>query len=114
MGPGGELDRPRVYFPSGSPITVFVRAESLPQALDVFSRLFLFQPHFFEALRNRDTVVALCGLAAWILFELIRRRGWLVPLTVAPVWTRWVLYYSVIAIVIKYGHSAEGFIYFKF
>ncbi|MGP0073344.1 MAG: MBOAT family O-acyltransferase [Bryobacteraceae bacterium] len=94
--------------------SVFVRAESLPQAFDVLSRLFLFGPHFFEPLHSRDAVVGLCGLAAWILCELVRRRGWLVSLATAPVWARWALYYTVIAIVIKYGHSAEGFIYFKF
>jgi alginate O-acetyltransferase complex protein AlgI len=94
--------------------SVFMRAESLPQAFDVLSRLFVFQPHFFEALRNRETMIGLAGLAGWILFELVRRRGWLVRFTTAPAWNRWAFYYAVIAIVIKYGHSAEGFIYFKF
>ena len=94
--------------------SVFMRAESLPQAFDVLSRLFVFQAHFFEALRNRETMIGLAGLAGWILFELVRRRGWLVRFTTAPAWNRWAFYYAVIAIVIKYGHSAEGFIYFKF
>lgn len=94
--------------------TVFVRADSLPQALDVFARLFVATPHFLGILHQREAMVGLMGLAAWILFELVRRRGWLVRLTAAPVWTRWALYYAVIAVVIKYGRSAEGFIYFKF
>jgi alginate O-acetyltransferase complex protein AlgI len=93
---------------------VFVRAESLPQALDVLSRLFISGPRFLAALYARETTIGLCGFALWMLFELVRRRGWLAPLTVAPTWTRWALYYAVIAIVVKYGHTAEGFIYFKF
>jgi alginate O-acetyltransferase complex protein AlgI len=94
--------------------SVFVRADSLPQAFDVLSRLFVFEPHFWGVLHNRETMVGLLGLALWILFELVRRRGWLIRLSAAPVWTRWAFYYAVIAIVIKYGHNAEGFIYFKF
>lgn len=94
--------------------SVFVRAESVPQALDVLSRLFIFGPQFLAVLHNRETMIGLVGLALWIIFELLRRRGWLAPLIAAPAWTRWALYYAVIAIVIKYGHSTEGFIYFKF
>lgn len=93
--------------------TVFVRADSLQQARDVFSRLFLV-PHFLGVLGQREVRIGLLGLAAWIVFELLRRQGGLGRLAAAPVWTRWALYYAVIAIVIKYGHSAEGFFYFKF
>ena len=94
--------------------TVFVRADSLPEAWAVFSRLFLVTPNFFAPLTERQAMTGLLGLAAWIVFELMRRQGGLVPFTAAPVWTRWVLYYVVIAIVIKYGHAAEGFFYFKY
>jgi hypothetical protein len=93
---------------------VFVRADSLPQAFSVLSRILSVRPDFMGAFQNRETIYALVGFALWRIFELGRRRNWLAPLTAAPTWTRWAFYYAVIAIVIKYGHTAEGFIYFKF
>ncbi len=92
---------------------VFVRAQSLPQAMDVLSRVLTVGPHFWAAFQSRETICGLCGFGLWALFEFGRRRYWL-PLTAAPTWTRWAFYYAVIAIVVKYGHNAEGFIYFKF
>jgi alginate O-acetyltransferase complex protein AlgI len=93
---------------------VFVRAESLRQALDVLSRTLTIRPDFRSALQNRETICALLGFAFWSIFEFGRRRNWMAPLTAGPVWARWAFYYVVIAIVVKYGHTAEGFIYFKF
>jgi alginate O-acetyltransferase complex protein AlgI len=93
---------------------VFVRADSLPQAFDVLSRILTVRPHFWGALHNRETIWGLLGIALWSIFEFGRRRNWWVPLAAAPTWTRWAFYYAVIAIVVKYGHTAEGFIYFKF
>jgi alginate O-acetyltransferase complex protein AlgI len=94
--------------------SVFVRADSLPQAFNVLSRILTVRPDFWAALQNRETICALLGFALWSIFEFARRRNWLLPLATAPTWTRWAFYYAVIALVVKYGHNAEGFIYFKF
>lgn len=91
---------------------VFVRAESLPQAWDVLSRLGapgLVSVGIFE----QETRYALIGLALWILWSIAQKQRWMRPVQ-APVWGRWAFYYSVIAMIVKYGHNAEGFIYFKF
>ena len=93
---------------------VFVRAESLPQAIGVLSRILIIPAHFWAALENRQTIYALCGFALWRILEFGQRRNWWMPLAAAPTWTRWALYYAVIALVVKFGHNAEGFIYFKF
>jgi hypothetical protein len=65
-------------------------------------------------LQNRDTIYGLGGFALWAIFEFGRRRNWLAPFSSTPTWTRWAFYYAVILLVVKYGHNAEGFIYFKF
>jgi alginate O-acetyltransferase complex protein AlgI len=93
---------------------VFVRAQSLPQAWDVLSRVMTIGPNFWEAFQNRETGYGLFGFALWTIFEFGRRRKWLTPFTSTPTWTRWAFYYAVILLVVKYGHNAEGFIYFKF
>lgn len=92
---------------------VFVRAESLAQSWNVYSRLAApgFSLHLlFE---SRETIYALAGLALWGVFELAQHVRW-PSFAEAPVWGRWAFYYSVIAIIIRYGHNAKGFIYFKF
>lgn len=92
---------------------VFVRADSLSQALDVVSRLFATGLHLSEAILSRETACGLIGLGLWGAFEYLKRQRWVQPI-LAPVWTRWAFYYSVIAVIVKYGHRADGFIYFKF
>ena len=92
---------------------VFVRAESLPQALHVVSRLFDTSLNLLGAIQSRETACGLIGLGLWGAFEHLKRQRWIRPI-LSPVWVRWAFYYSVIAVIVKYGHKANGFIYFRF
>lgn len=92
---------------------VFVLAESVGQGLGVIAHLVAPAAPFFGVLAQRETMYGLVGLALWILFEAVRRRS-PAALAAAPVWARWAFYYAVIGMIVKYGHNAENFIYYKF
>ncbi len=95
---------------------VFFRADSVPQALSVLAQLDAPVIPFATLFQSREAITGLAGLGLLIVFELfqlLQRQQWARPWTF-PVWGRWAFYYSVIAIIVKYGHNAEGFIYFKF
>jgi hypothetical protein len=93
---------------------VFVRADSLSNAWDVLSRVLTPASQLLGLLhQGKEITYGLAGLAAWAIFELLRRRDRL-HVTATPVWGRWAFYYGVIGIIVKCGHNAEGFIYFKF
>jgi len=92
---------------------VFFRAESVPEALSVLARLAAPAIPFGTLLQSREALVGLVGLGLWTAFELLQRQPWVRPWA-APVWGRWAFYYAVVAIIVKYGHRADGFIYFKF
>lgn len=93
---------------------VFVRADSLSNAWDVLSRVLTPFSHLPGLmLQSRETTYGLAGLAAWAIFEFLRRRN-LLTITATHLPGRWAFYYSVIGIIVKCGHNAEGFIYFKF
>ena len=93
---------------------VFVRAASLENAFDVLARLFAPVPQALVLmLESKEVIYGLSGLALWGLLELILRQNRF-RFAAAPLWGRWAFYYIVIGIIIKCGHNAEGFIYFKF
>jgi alginate O-acetyltransferase complex protein AlgI len=91
---------------------VFVLAESVPQALAVLTHLGA-RPADRFGLVEHETMYGLAGLGAWIVFEVLSARTSARPL-VTPVWVRWPFYYFVIWTIVKYGHNAENFIYYKF
>jgi len=93
---------------------VFVRAASLGQAWDVLSRLRLLRIED-TGIGENETLYALAGLTLWFLAWVslkLKQRTW--STFTVPAWGRWAFYYAVIAVIVKYGHNAEGFIYFKF
>ncbi len=99
---------------------VFVLAESLTQAWGVLTHLFARPAPYFGLLRvsvfhgpSKETYAGLLGLALWIVFVVAERRGWL-KMFAERVYARWLLYYAVIWMIVKYGHNAENFIYYKF
>jgi D-alanyl-lipoteichoic acid acyltransferase DltB (MBOAT superfamily) len=93
---------------------VFVRAASLANASDVLARLFAPLPHtLLLMLQSKEGIYGLTGLALWAVLELVLRQNRF-RFAATPVWGRWAFYYVVIGIIVKCGHNAEGFIYFKF
>jgi alginate O-acetyltransferase complex protein AlgI len=93
---------------------VFVRAASLEQAWDVLSRLRL-QEMGGTGISDNNTLYGLAGLTLWLFAWIslkVQRRSF--KAFSVPAWGRWAFYYAVIAMIVKYGHNAEGFIYFKF
>jgi alginate O-acetyltransferase complex protein AlgI len=93
---------------------VFVRAESVMQAWDFFGRLQIFSIQG-TGVDASSTLHAFAGLALWIGAWLsLRFKERFNQPAVVPGWCRWAFYYATIAIIVKYGHNAEGFIYFKF
>jgi alginate O-acetyltransferase complex protein AlgI len=91
---------------------VFFRAESLSQAFDVISRLRVTGLEL-TGIFEKEAIYGLVGLASLGILWIARTQHWTRSVAV-PVWGRWAFYYAVIAIIAKYGHNAEGFIYFKF
>jgi len=93
---------------------VFVRAVSLSEALHVLSSLPASAAHVVGLiLGSNEAEYGLAGLALWAAFEFVWRQDrFRAPAT--PMWFRWAFYYTVIAIIVKFGHNAKGFIYFKF
>jgi alginate O-acetyltransferase complex protein AlgI len=93
---------------------VFERSESLANAWDVLSHLFILAPGSYGRIfQTREIGYGLTALALWGLIDLIARQQRF-RFQAAPVWGRWAFYYVVIGIIVKCGHNAEGFIYFKF
>jgi hypothetical protein len=92
---------------------VFVRSASVHQAVDVLTRLLSTGLHWSTEMRSRETLIGLVGLAVWSATGLLQRQR-RITLDVLPAWGRYAYYYLVIAVIVKYGHNAEGFIYFKF
>jgi alginate O-acetyltransferase complex protein AlgI len=92
---------------------IFFRAESVSQAFSMIARLAAPAISLGPILASRGALTGLVGLGLLIAFDLLQRPQWVRPWT-TPAWGRWAFYYAVIAMIVKYGHNAEGFIYFKF
>ena len=95
---------------------VFVRAQSLTEAWEFLRRLPILSIEG-TGVDASSTLHAFAGLVlwlgAWLLLRVKEHFNFNQP-AVVPGWCRWVFYYATIAIIVKYGHNAEGFIYFKF
>ncbi len=92
---------------------VFVSAESLAQAWGVFTHLFSAPQRAFGLTLQPETRYGFAGLLAYIAFEVLRDRGMLARLAAFRP-ARWALYAGVLGTIVKYGHNAESFIYYKF
>ncbi len=92
---------------------VFFQAGSVAQAFSTLARLATPAIPSASLFQSKGAVAGLVGLGLLLAFELFQRRPRVQP-WITPVWGRWAFYYAVIAIIVKYGHNAEGFIYFKF
>lgn len=94
---------------------VFARAASLRQVSSVLARVVTVPSAALAAglWRDPNTRRGLAGLAAWIAFEYMARLKWGRAITShTPV--RWVFYYGVVLLIVRWGHDAEAFIYYKF
>ncbi len=94
---------------------VFVRAESVRQAGWVLSQVLSFptRTQLAVLLGGIEIHRALAGFALWILFLYLSRRRW-AERCASYRSARWALYYATVLLIVRWGHDAEAFIYYKF
>jgi alginate O-acetyltransferase complex protein AlgI len=94
---------------------VFVRAESVRQAGWVLWQVFSLptRAQLVGLLGVWETRRGLAGLALWVAFLYLSRQRWVVRVASYRS-ARWAFYYAVVLLIVRWGHDAEAFIYYKF
>jgi hypothetical protein len=95
---------------------VFVLADSVDQGWSVIAHAWQRPEGLREIVPgadNHDALYGLVGMVLWWLFEYVRTTSTGKRLA-EKTWARWALYYMALALILRYGHNAANFIYYKF